>query len=149
MARVADRGAVAASLLTPLRARDGVFADGIPTPPPDDLEERMRSLGYVDRGEATSEAARREAREESGLEIRLDGLVNIYSYGGHAPIIIVYAATMMGGCLACDDEGLEAGFFAADDIPWDALAFQSTQEALREFLTRWSPRRSGRRPGSP
>ena len=53
--------------------------------------------GYVDRGEQVLAAARREAREESGLEIELHGLVNIYSYAGRAPIIIVYAASMTGG----------------------------------------------------
>jgi ADP-ribose pyrophosphatase YjhB (NUDIX family) len=90
--------------------------------------------GYVDRGEPVLEAAIREAREETGLEIRIDRLVNIYSYAGRAPIIIVYAATMLGGSLACDDEGLEAGFFAPEELPWDALAFRSTLEALREFL---------------
>ena len=90
--------------------------------------------GYVDRGEEVRAAAIREAREETGLEVRIDGLVNIYSYPGRAPIIIVYAATMIGGCLACDDEGLEAEFFAPDALPWDALAFRSTHEALREFL---------------
>ena len=90
--------------------------------------------GYVDRGEEVQAAAVREAREETGLDIRIDSLVNIYSYPGRAPIIIVYAATMIGGCLACDDEGLEAGFFAPDTIPWQALAFRSTHEALREFL---------------
>jgi ADP-ribose pyrophosphatase YjhB (NUDIX family) len=90
--------------------------------------------GYVDRGEPVEAAAIREAREETGLEIRIDRLVNIYSYAGRAPIIIVYAATMIGGELACDHEGLEAGFFAPDTLPWDALAFRSTQEALAEFL---------------
>ena len=90
--------------------------------------------GYVDRGEEVPVAAVREAREEAGLEIRLDGLINVYSYRGRAPVIIVYAATMTGGCLACDDEGLEARFFAPDDIPWDELAFQSTHDALRELL---------------
>src|ERR1019366_4282553 len=63
--------------------------------------------GYVDRGEPLTSAARREAREECGLDVRLDNLVNVYSYPGRAPIIIVYAATSLGGTLCVDDEGLE------------------------------------------
>ena len=92
--------------------------------------------GYVDRGEEVRVAAVREAREEAGLDIRLEELINVYSYPGRAPVIIVYAATVVGGCLACDDEGLEARFFAPGDIPWNELAFRSTHEALREFLAR-------------
>ena len=65
--------------------------------------------GYVDRGEPLTVAAIREAREECGLDVRLDGLVNIYSYAGRAPVIVVYAATALGGTLAVDDEGLESG----------------------------------------
>jgi 8-oxo-dGTP diphosphatase len=90
--------------------------------------------GYVDRGEQLQAAALREAREETGLEVRLEGLVDIYSYTGHVPVIVVYAATMVGGCLGCDDEGLEARFFEPDEIPWEELAFRSTREALRQFL---------------
>ena len=94
--------------------------------------------GYVDRGEATTEAALREAREESGLEVRLEGLVNIYWYGGRAPIIIVYAATVLGGELCGDDECLEAQLFDPGSIPWNELAFRSTAEALRDyFRTEW------------
>jgi len=100
--------------------------------------------GYVDRGEQVQAAAIREAREEAGLEIRLDELINVYSYPGKAPVIIVYAATMIGGCLACDDEGLEAKFFAPDEIPWGELAFQSTHDGLRELFSR--PQASGLRP---
>ena len=92
--------------------------------------------GFVDRGELVIAAAVREAREEAGLDIRLDRLLNVYSYTGRAPVIIVYVATMIGGELACDDEGIEAKWFTADTIPWDELAFQSTLEALREFLGR-------------
>ena len=90
--------------------------------------------GYVDRGEEVQAAAVREAREETGLDVRLDRLINIYSYAGRIPVIVVYAATMIGGCLACDEEGLEARLFDRDAIPWDELAFRSTHEALREFL---------------
>jgi ADP-ribose pyrophosphatase YjhB (NUDIX family) len=97
--------------------------------------------GYVDRGEEVRAAAVREAREETGLEVRLERLINIYSYAGRVPVIVVYSATMMGGCLGCDEEGLEARFFEPETIPWEELAFRSTREALQEFLglTRPSP----------
>ena len=90
--------------------------------------------GYVDRGEEVTLAAAREAREEAGLAVRLDHLINVYSYGGSAPVIIVYAATMLSGDLAVDDEGLEAREFDLDAIPWDDLAFRSTREALRDYI---------------
>ena len=92
--------------------------------------------GYVDRGEEIKSAAIREAREECGLDIELKGLVDIYSYAGRTPIIIVYAATIAGGTLCADDECLEARVFAAEEIPWDDLAFTSTYEALKDYLGR-------------
>src|SRR3954462_14060809 len=90
--------------------------------------------GYVYRGEPLTVAALREAREECGLDVRLDGLVNIYSYPGRAPVIVVYAATAIGGTLCIDDESLEAREVDAAAIPWDDLAFRSTHEGLRDYL---------------
>lgn len=91
--------------------------------------------GYVDRGEPLAAAAVREAREECGLKIRLDGMVNIYSYPGRAAVVVVYAATETGGSLSADDECLEAAEFEPAALPWDELAFRSTREALRDYLT--------------
>ena len=90
--------------------------------------------GYVDRGEPLTVAAIREALEECGLDVRLDGLVNIYSYPGRAPVIVVYAATALGGTLRVDEEGLETTAFEPSAIPWDELAFRSTAEGLRDYL---------------
>jgi ADP-ribose pyrophosphatase YjhB (NUDIX family) len=90
--------------------------------------------GFIDRGETVEAAAVREAREECGLDIRLDRLINIYSYPGVAVIIIAFAATAIGGCLGCDEESLEAQLFEPARIPWSDLAFRSTRQALEEFL---------------
>ena len=90
--------------------------------------------GYVDRGEEVRQAAVREAREEAGLDVELERLINIYSYAHRSLIVIVYAARVVGGDLCVDDECLEAGLFEPAAIPWDRLAFRSTSEALREYL---------------
>jgi len=79
-------------------------------------------------------AAIREAKEEAGLDVHIERLIGIYSYAGRTPIIIVYAATVLAGELAVDEEGLEAQWFEPSAIPWEDLAFLSTSEALRDFL---------------
>jgi 8-oxo-dGTP diphosphatase len=97
--------------------------------------------GYVDRGEKLEDAAIREALEECGLTVELEGLVNVYSYRGQTPVIVVYAARAVAGMPhASDEESLEVGTFTADTIPWDRLAFGSTAQALREYLGRRSQR---------
>lgn len=90
--------------------------------------------GYVDRGELLTSAAVREAREECGLDVRLEGLVNIYSYAGKAPVIVVYAASVLGGTLCPNEECLETAEFDTTSIPWDDLAFPSTREGLHDYL---------------
>ena len=90
--------------------------------------------GYVDRGEYLPSAAIREAREECGLDIHIDGLVNIYSYPDRTPIIVVYAASTIGGTLCTNEECLEAALVEIDKLPWDQLAFRSTREALCDYL---------------
>ena len=90
--------------------------------------------GYVDRGEDVTSAAVREAREEAGLDVEIERLVNIYSYANRSLVVIVYAARVVGGELCTDEECLEARLFTPEEIPWDQLAFHSTRQALREYL---------------
>lgn len=90
--------------------------------------------GYVDRGEPLEVAAIREAKEESGIDVRLDGLIDLYCYAGRTPVVIVYAASAIGGSLELDHESLDGRWFSRDEIPWTSLAFQSTHEALNDYF---------------
>lgn len=91
--------------------------------------------GYVDRGEEVTGAAIREAREEAGIEIELERLVNIYSYAHRSLIVLVYAGRMVGGELCTDEECLEARLFTPAELPWNELAFDSTTRGLRDYLS--------------
>lgn len=90
--------------------------------------------GYVDRGESVQEAAIRETREESNLLVRLCSLLDVYSYPGSPSVIVVYAAEVVGGELKAGDESVEARTFAPSQIPWEELAFQSTKDALKDYV---------------
>lgn len=89
--------------------------------------------GFVDFGEAVTDAAVRETFEETGLKVELTGLHNVYTYPG-APIIIVYRARVAGGTLTPCQENDALEWFPVSRIPWDRLAFLSTREALREWV---------------
>jgi 8-oxo-dGTP diphosphatase len=90
--------------------------------------------GYVDRGESVQEAAIRETLEESRLEVALISLLNVYSYSRSPNVIVVYTAEIVGGQLAVGDESLEAAIFAPEAIPWPELAFDSTRDALKDYI---------------
>lgn len=90
--------------------------------------------GYVDRGESVRDAAVRETREESSLEVKLGPLLNVYSYPRSPNVIIVYTAQVIGGALVAADESLAAQIFAPKDIPWEELAFDSTKDALKDYI---------------
>ena len=89
--------------------------------------------GFVDFGESVTDAAVRETLEETGLAVDLTGLLNVYSYPG-SPVIIVYTARVTGGTLTPCAENDRLEWTAPDAIPWGVLAFDSTREALREWV---------------
>jgi ADP-ribose pyrophosphatase YjhB (NUDIX family) len=87
--------------------------------------------GYVDRGEVVEEAAVREMREETGLEVKIDQLIGLFSEAGHPVVVVAFSAQEVGGVLKAGDEVLEVGFFSFDDLP--PLAFPRD----RLILARW------------
>ena len=93
--------------------------------------------GFVDSGEDPRETAVREAEEETGLQVVITGLVDVYFNRPARPnqpgasIFILYRAECVGGQLQAGDDAAAAAFFALDALP--EIAFASTQDAIRRL----------------
>jgi ADP-ribose pyrophosphatase YjhB (NUDIX family) len=87
--------------------------------------------------ETLEECAVREAREETGVTVQLDGLVGIYSRPtpkGPGLVSIVFRGGVTGGRTRPGQEALETRWFDPGDIPWKELAYETTRWALRDWL---------------
>src|SRR6185503_16034814 len=93
--------------------------------------------GYVDRGETVQEAAIRETKEESELDVKLGPLLNVYSYPRSPSVIVVFTAEVIGGELTAADESTDARIFAPKELPWHELAFDSTRDALKDYIEKY------------
>ncbi len=76
--------------------------------------------GFVDYGESLEDAARREAKEETGLDVQLVRQLHTYSDPARDPrqhtISTVFVARAQGTPVA-DDDAAEVGVFRRDALP--------------------------------
>ena len=93
--------------------------------------------GFVDYGESLEEAAVREAKEETSLDIELLGQLHTYSDPGRDPrfhtITTVYIARAEGRPRA-EDDAKTIGVFTLEDRP-RPLAFDH-ERILEDYLTK-------------
>lgn len=87
----------------------------------EDFEVWCLPGGGIEEGESPAQAAAREAREETGLEVEVTHLVGTHtrpSWQTGDACLLIYAARVTGGTLRPDPhEVLEARFFGPDELP--------------------------------
>ena len=88
--------------------------------------------GYVDLGESPTTAAIREAKEETGYDVHLNGLVGVYASHDRPVVLVVYSGEIVGGAPACCDEVEEMGLFLATSLP--PLAFEHDEQIVGDWL---------------
>lgn len=108
--------------------------------------------GYVEADERAEAAAVRETQEETGLEIELEDLLGVYSFGRpkgtpfgspqgdslrlepQTGVLILYSGHTTGGTLRAGDDAQEVQTFAPDELPPDdRIAFRTHLQALQEW----------------
>lgn len=94
--------------------------------------------GFVDYGEEIGKACRREAKEETGLDVELVAQLFTYSDPRRDPrkhtLSTVYACRAKGGAeLKAGDDAADARWFSEEGIPWDRLCFDHA-EILRDYF---------------
>ncbi|MBN1860377.1 MAG: NUDIX hydrolase [Candidatus Thermoplasmatota archaeon] len=85
--------------------------------------------GFVEYGETTEDAVKREMLEETGLQTEIRVLLGVYSDPHRDPrghtVSVVYVLNQIGGALNAGDDAKSVKFFKMNELP--ALAFDHAQ----------------------
>ncbi len=96
--------------------------------------------GFMEWSEHPTQTAVRELKEETGLDVKLKSLFEIYS-GEDDPrmnaVLILYLASVSGGQLKAGDDAIDAKFFDLDELP-EKIAFLSHRQALADYKQRYA-----------
>ena len=92
--------------------------------------------GFVERGEKVEDAAIREAREESGVDVRLGPLLGLFSETGEPVVLAAYAAEPRDPAAepVAGDDLLEVRWFPLDALP--PFAFPHDARIVAAWLAR-------------
>jgi ADP-ribose pyrophosphatase YjhB (NUDIX family) len=90
--------------------------------------------GFMENGETLQQAAARESQEEALARVEIGSLLAVVHVLHAKQVHVFFRAALPEARFAAGPESLEVALFAPGDIPWDELAFRSTDFALRHYL---------------
>jgi len=97
--------------------------------------------GFIEWGETAEQAAIREAKEETGLRIKLIEILGVYSdprrdVRGHL-MTTVFVAKAIGGKLKASDDAVEVHWYDMKKIPWNMFEKNSDHPKIICDYMKW------------
>jgi ADP-ribose pyrophosphatase YjhB (NUDIX family) len=90
--------------------------------------------GFMENGETTAAAARRETWEEAGARIVIDAPFAMISIAHINQVHLFYRARLTSPDYFAGEESLEVELFSPESIPWGELSFRSVAICLERYL---------------
>lgn len=90
--------------------------------------------GYMENGETSRNAARRETLEETGSEVKLKELFVIANSPHANHVNLLYLAELQQADFHPTTESSEVALFTENEIPWDEIAFYTVKLALTWYF---------------
>ncbi len=90
--------------------------------------------GFMEIGEGTEEAARRETLEEAGAKVTIARLHSVLSLPHIAQVYLTFIGHLASEHFEAGQESLDVRLFERQDIPWDDIAFPVVKDALRRYM---------------
>lgn len=90
--------------------------------------------GFMENGESTEHAAKRETLEETRAHVNIIKLYTLTSILHVNQVQMIYLAELPEPNFGISNESLEVELFHEQDIPWEELAFPTIFNALEFFF---------------
>ena len=90
--------------------------------------------GFMENDETMETGAAREAAEEARIQVEIGSLLLLANVTSARQVHVFFRSRMLTPDFGVTPESLEVKLVDERDIPWDHLAFPSTECALRRFV---------------
>ncbi len=90
--------------------------------------------GFMENGETTQDAARRESIEEALADVEIGSLLAVVHVLHADQVHMMFRARLRDPQFGVGAESLEVGLYDESEIPWQDIAFRSVDFALKRYL---------------